>query len=119
MKRLSSVALIAAAVFGGSQTSHAAFLTNAAHLDGRTEPSPSLGSGDTIVDYDSVAHTLRVRTTFTGLTSGTNASHIHAATHAPGTGTAGVATQVPTFASFPLGVTSGSMDQTLDLTQLG
>ena len=30
--------------------------------------------------------------------------------------TAGVATTVPTFAGFPLGVTSGTYDNTLDLT---
>src|SRR5205807_609669 len=46
------------------------------------------------------------------------ASHIHAATASPGTGTAGVATTTPTFAGFPLGVTSGTYDNTLDLTQL-
>jgi hypothetical protein len=54
--------------------------------------------------------------TFSGLSSGTTASHIHAATAMPGTGTAGVATQVPTFTGFPLGVTSGSYDHTFDLT---
>jgi hypothetical protein len=32
-------------------------------------------------------------------------------------GTAGVATTTPTFAGFPLGVTSGVYDNTLDLTQ--
>jgi hypothetical protein len=54
---------------------------------------------------------------FSGLTSGTMASHIHAATPTPLTGTAGVATTTPTFAGFPLGVTSGSYDNILDLTQ--
>jgi hypothetical protein len=57
--------------------------------------------------------------TFSGLTnlgSGTTASHIHATTPAPFSGTAGVATTTPTFAGFPLGVTSGSYSNTLDLT---
>jgi hypothetical protein len=34
-----------------------------------------------------------------------------------GSGTAGVATTTPTFAGFPLGVTSGTYENTLDLTQ--
>jgi hypothetical protein len=54
--------------------------------------------------------------TFSGLLGTTTASHIHTPTPAPGTGTAGVATTTPTFAGFPLGVTSGSFDNTLDLT---
>ena len=54
--------------------------------------------------------------TFADLLGTTTASHIHAATAVPGTGTAGVATTVPTFTDFPLGVTSGSYDHTFDLT---
>ena len=52
--------------------------------------------------------------TFADLVSGTTASHIHAPTPLPGTGTAGVATTTPTFTDFPLGVTSGNYDHTLD-----
>jgi len=59
---------------------------------------------------------MRVVVSFSGLTGTTTASHIHAATTVPGTGTAGVATQTPTFAGFPLGVTSGSYDNLFDLT---
>src|SRR5262249_7397957 len=47
---------------------------------------------------------------------GTTASHIHAATAEAGSGTANVATTVPTFAGFPSGVMSGVFDSTLDLT---
>jgi hypothetical protein len=57
-----------------------------------------------------------VDVTFSGLTTGTTASHIHSPTPTPGTGTAGVATTTPTFAGFPLGVTSGHYTNTLDLT---
>src|SRR5207244_3975991 len=67
--------------------------------------------------YDDVAHSLHVQVTFSGLTGTTTASHIHAPTAVAFTGTAGVATTTPTFAGFPLGVTSGSYDNTLDLTQ--
>jgi aminoglycoside phosphotransferase (APT) family kinase protein len=43
---------------------------------------------------------------------------IHAPTLAPFSGSAGVATTTPTFPNFPLGVTSGTYDQTLDLLSL-
>lgn len=72
------------------------------------------GTGNTIVDIDTVAHTLRVRATWSGLSGVTTVSHIHAPTASPFMGNAGVATQVPTFTGFPMGVTAGSMDQTLD-----
>jgi hypothetical protein len=59
---------------------------------------------------------MRVQVVFSGLTDVDTASHIHAATAVPGVGTAGVATTVPTFTGFPLGVTSGTYDHTFDMT---
>jgi hypothetical protein len=53
---------------------------------------------------------------FSGLAGNTTASHIHAATATAGAGTAGVATTTPTFAAFPLGVTSGTYPRTFDMT---
>jgi hypothetical protein len=50
----------------------------------------------------------------TGLTSPTTAAHIHAPTPNPFSGVAGVATQVPYFVNFPIGVTSGTYDQTFN-----
>jgi hypothetical protein len=85
-------------------------------LNGPTEGTSSLGTGTGTVQYDPATHLLTVSATFAGLTGTTTASHIHAATASPLTGTAGVATQLPTFSAFPLGVTSGSFTQTLDLT---
>ena len=76
--------------------------------------SPGTGFADLF--YDATANTLQVSVNFSGLLGTTTASHIHAATAAPGTGTAGVATTTPTFAGFPLGVTSGAYLNTLDLT---
>jgi hypothetical protein len=89
-----------------------------AFLSGPNEspPNSSQGTGFADVFYDNTAHTLQVEVTFTNLTGTTTASHIHAATAAPGTGTAGVATTTPYFAGFPLGVSSGSYSNTLDLT---
>lgn len=46
-------------------------------------------------------------------------SHIHCCTATPGTGTAGVATILPTFTGFPSGVQSGSYALTFDMTQAG
>jgi hypothetical protein len=100
-------------------------LTYLANLNGASENpvNASPATGHTQVDYDPLLHTLRVQTTFSGLLGNSTASHIHApnATQLPGSDppnpTFGVATQTPTFSTFPLGITSGSMDQTLDLTQ--
>jgi hypothetical protein len=85
-------------------------------LNGPNEPTTSLGIGSGTVNYDDVAHSLELQVTFSGLTGTTTASHIHAATASPFSGTAGVATTTPNFAGFPLGVTSGSFSNTLDLT---
>ncbi len=79
-------------------------------------PNASPGTGYTQVDYDDVLHTLRVQANFSGLVGTTTNCHIHSATAVAGTGTAGVATSTPTFSGFPSGVTSGSYDNTLDLT---
>jgi len=115
IRRLAN-ALFAIALFVAGEAAHAIPIEFTATLTGPNEspPNASPGTGFAIVDFDSLAHTLRVRVTFSGLTSGTTASHIHTPTPTPGTGTAGVATQVPTFSAFPLGVTSGTYDQTFD-----
>ena len=91
-----------------------------AFLSGPNESpvNASPGTGVAVVNYNDALNTLQVQTLFFGLLGPTTASHIHAATAAPLTGTAGVATTSPTFAGFPLGVTSGSYSNTLDLTSL-
>jgi hypothetical protein len=55
--------------------------------------------------------------TFSGLTSGDTAAHIHCCV-AQG-GNAGVATITPTFTGFPSGVTSGTYTHLFDLTASG
>ena len=77
-------------------------------------PNGSSGTGVTFVTVDTVAQTIRVEVTFSGLTGTTTASHIHCCQ--PLGVNAGVATTTPTFAGFPLGVTSASYDNTLDMT---
>lgn len=95
---------------------HAAPLTYTATLSGAAEapPNASPGTGFAQVDIDVVAHTLRVQVAFSGLLGITTASHVHAPTAVAGVGTAGVATQTPTFTGFPLGVTSGTYDHTFN-----
>ena len=121
MKRtlLAATAAIATVLFVSTPTTHAATITFTAALTGALEipPTGSPGTGFTTVVLDTTAQTLFVNLTFSGLTSGTTASHIHCCLPAPfQNANAGVATQVPTFANMPLGVTSGSFTQTLDLT---
>lgn len=89
-----------------------------ANLSGPAEspPNASTGTGVANVYFDDVAQTMQVVVSFSGLLGVTTASHIHAATAASNTGTAGVATQTPTFGGFPLGVSSGSYDHLFDLT---
>jgi hypothetical protein len=79
----------------------------------RAQHDASPGSGSVDVIYDSTTHTLALQVTFSGLLGPTTASHIHATTASPGTGNAGVATTVPNFVGFPLGVFSGILDLTL------
>jgi hypothetical protein len=115
--RLLAVAALVAA--GAVPAARAAMISYSANLTGANEspPNASPGSGIAQVDVDDVAHTMHVVVSFSGLSGATTASHIHAATTVAGTGTAGVATTTPTFAGFPLGVTAGAYDATLDLTQ--
>jgi hypothetical protein len=93
-----------------------------AMLDGSSEfpPRATPGTGFATASYDDIAHSLSVQVAFSGLVGTTTASHIHAPTAFPFnlTNTAGVATTTPTFAGFPLGVTSGTFSNVLDLTSL-
>lgn len=77
-------------------------------------PNASPGTGNATVSVDTDLHTLQVLLTFSGLLGTTTASHIHCCA-APGTN-AGVATQLPTFAGFPIGVTSGTYAQLFDMS---
>lgn len=92
-------------------------LSTSTTLSGPNEnpPNASPGTGTAFVVLDTTAHTLRVNVTFSGLTANTSAAHIHCCTTAPNN--ASVATVVPAFPGFPLGVTSGSYNQVLDTTQ--
>lgn len=95
--------------------SRAIVVTFTATLSGAQEfpPTGSPGTGSALLDWNTDSHELRVRATFSGLTGLTTASHVHAS--APLGANAGVATTTPTFPGFPLGVTAGTYDATLNL----
>jgi hypothetical protein len=116
--RIRAVIGVAAILLTSASFAHAAVISYSTILSGPNESpvNASPGTGTASAVYDDVAHTLHVQVSFTGLTGTTTASHIHAPTAVAGTGTASVATTTPTFAGFPLGVTSGTYDNTLDLT---
>ena len=100
-----------------SGMANATILHFATALSGPAEsPSnASPGTGFAEVFIDLTSNTMEVIVNFAGLVGNTTASHIHCCTAIAGTGTAGVATQTPTFSGFPLGVTSGSYDHTFNM----
>jgi CHRD domain/PEP-CTERM motif len=75
----------------------------------------SPGTGRAVLTLS--GNNLSVFVTFQNLLAGTTASHVHCCTSAPFTGVAGIATAVPTFPDFPLGVTGGTYQRVFDLTQ--
>jgi hypothetical protein len=118
MKHSLFVLVMATSMLVAAPFAHATIITYTANLSGSNE-SPANGSpgtGSAFVTIDDFLNTMSVNLSFTGLSGTTTASHIHCCTVVPLTGTAGVATTVPTFAGFPLGVTAGTYLNTLDLT---
>lgn len=77
-------------------------------------PNSSAGTGSCLVTIDLDTLMMTLHGDFTGLGGNTTASHIHVATAQGING--GVATQTPSFAGFPLGVTAGSYDHVYDLS---
>ena len=114
-KRISFLGLLIT-VLMFSAVARADQLAFTATLTGSQEvpPTGSAGIGSALVTLDTVTNLMTVNVSFAGLGSPTIASHIHCCAP-PGT-TALVATTVPTFPGFPLGVTTGTYLMTFDLT---
>ena len=112
---LAAAATLLAAAFAPAS---ATLLTYRGVINGANEapPNASPGVGNVEVTIDNVANTMQIAAVFSGLLGTTTACHIHAPTTTALTGTAGVATTTPYFAGFPIGVTSGTYNNTLDLT---
>lgn len=116
MKRVLMRTLFALVSMAALAPAHATIIHFQTPLSGANEVPAiaSPGTGFATVVIDTVLNTMFVGANFSGLTGNTTASHIHCCS-APGTN-AGVATLLPAFPGFPLGVTSGSFTTTLDLT---
>jgi hypothetical protein len=120
MKHSLFASALAAAMLVAAPLADAALIHLSVNLIGSNEvpPSGSLATGVASLDLDTTAQTLTGHIVFSGLSANTTASHIHCCLASPFlTGVnVGVATVVPAFPGFPLGVTSGSDDFVLDLT---
>jgi hypothetical protein len=111
------VILVAAATIGAglglwAGPSEAATSTSTATYSGTQEnpPNASTGTGRATVTTDTTANTVTVQVTFSGLTAIDTAAHIHqgpAGSNGP---------VVVPFTGFPVGVTSGSYQNTLSVT---
>jgi hypothetical protein len=76
---------------------------------------PATGTGTATVTFDTDLRTMRTEATWSGTSGTSTVAHIHCCTASPGVGNAGVATGVPTFPGFPVGVTGGTYDVTHDM----
>ncbi len=100
-----------AALLCCASTAQASTITWNLTLSGLNE-SPAVitpATGAARVVFDDVADTLTLDISFSGLLGLSTASHIHCCEATPGVGNVGVATVVPAFPGFPIGVTSGSV----------
>jgi hypothetical protein len=112
--------VVMAALMVTAPTSYADIFTLSGNLTEALEvpPTGSSGTGQATITLDTILHTMRVQTSFSGLGSNTTAAHIHCCLASPFlTGVNEmVATTTPSFPGFPLGVTSGTFDNIFDLT---
>lgn len=115
MKRFISLMALLAAF--ATPAALAGVITYTAALSGAAEapPNASPGTGNALLSIDDTALTMTLQVTFNGLLAPTTAAHIHCCTAAPMTGLAGVASAVPSFPGFPLGVTAGTYAFVFDL----
>jgi hypothetical protein len=102
--------LLLAATTGANAATYTTILTGAKEAT----PNTSDGIGAAAVKFDAGTHVLEISTAFSGLFGDSTAAHIHCCTTMPGDGTAGVATELPSFSGFPLGVQTGAYNHTFD-----
>ena len=117
MKNLFLLAIILLTLCG-SMNASADLVTYSLNLTGPNEAppntSPGIGSGTVVFDLD--LSTMKIDVSFSGLQGNTTVAHIHCCTSVAGAGTAGVASTLPSFPNFPVGVTAGTYSNTFDLT---
>src|SRR6266568_1542932 len=118
MRALTLLLALMAAPMLAALPAHAIPVPLSTTLSGANEVPPivSPGTGQVRATLDAAANSLFLNVTFSGLLANTSAAHIHCC--APLGTNAGVATTVPAFPGFPLGVTSGTFSSAVfDLTQ--
>lgn len=116
MKRATILSLLVSVSLLAASAVHAAVIQFTVDLSGDNENPPAVtpGNGSAVIDLDTVTRLMTIDVTFADLLGTTTAAHIHCCA-APPTNVM-VATQVPNFAGFPLGVSSGSYLNTFDMT---
>ena len=111
--------LLSALLISSLVSAQAAIFQYTVNLSGPNEfpvnASPGVGTGT--VTYDNVAHSLQLQVSFSGLLGNVTQTHIHGPTSAPFFQNAGIMVGNTSLPGFPLGVTSGTYSNTLDLTQ--
>jgi hypothetical protein len=121
MKRIALLLALVAVLMMPAAASYALPISFVATLSGANEvpPNGSAGTGFASVVLDAMAHTIQINVTFSGLTTPATAAHIHCCLPSPlAAMNVGVATTLPAFPGFPLGVTAGTYSSPVfDLTQ--
>ncbi|MEO8504287.1 MAG: CHRD domain-containing protein [Acidobacteriota bacterium] len=114
MGRTFKVWMLTATLVGINSISNAAPATFTATLSGAAENPPvvTAGNGSATVTLDTAAHTLVINVTFANLTGTSTMAHIHCCAAAPTN--SGVASMLPAFTGFPLGVSSGTFLNTFN-----
>lgn len=110
IRNWAAAGLLLAAATGANATTYTTILTGAKEAT----PNTSDAIGAAAVTFDASTHVLEISTAFAGLLGNSTAAHIHCCTTVPGDGTAGVASQTPSFTGFPLGVQTGAYSHTFD-----
>jgi hypothetical protein len=118
MKRiLTMLVLAAAALFAPAAMADVTTFRSTMSGPSEVPPVNSPGYGVAEIIIDDIAHTMTMMIPFNDLLSGTSAAHIHCCVGSAfdPLGTAPPATETPTLSGFPLGVTSGVYNVTMDL----
>ncbi|WP_343730830.1 CHRD domain-containing protein [Duganella sp.] len=98
----------AAAASLANAATYSTILTGAKEMPANS----SDGIGAAALKFDPNTHVLELGVAFAGLLGQSTAAHIHCCTADPGAGLAGAIT--PSFAGFPLGVTTGAYSRSFD-----
>lgn len=119
MTKLRQIASLAALLLAASYSHAGPILFKTVQIP-ESVPNASVGIMSGTLSFDIDAHVLIVNVTFSGLTGLTTQSHVHCCTassvQANPSLAVGVATALPSFPGFPLGVAAGSYSQTFDTT---